>query len=132
LRRLLLKTFGDKVLALDPQLRKSLSPEKRRAWVRDQYFHPQERKHSMTEVVQWFNEEGFSFISSIPKIIGRFGVDEQLFAPRSSGTSYDRILAEIGMLGSPSGGEGGLFVCVGRRDSEAHDAGMAPSGPNSS
>lgn len=115
-RRLLLKTFGDKVLALDPQLRKRLSPEKRRAWIRDQYFHPLERKHSISEVIQWFNEEGFSFVSSIPKILGTFGEDEQIFKPKSPGTSLDRVVAELGMLVSPSGGEGGLFVCIGRRN----------------
>jgi len=115
LRRLLVKAFGENVLALDPQLRRDLSPEKRRAWIRDQYFHPQERKHSLSEVVRWLDEEGFSFVSSIPKIIGEFKQDEKLFAPASPGTAFDRMMAEIGMLASTSGGEGGLFICVGQR-----------------
>jgi 2-polyprenyl-3-methyl-5-hydroxy-6-metoxy-1,4-benzoquinol methylase len=115
LRRWLLKQFGDNVLALDPQLRRIVSPEKRRAWINDQYYHPQEREHSLSEVIRWFDEEGFSFVSSIPKIVGSFSEDENLFVPRDSGSPLERVLAEIGMLTSTAGGEGGLFVCLGRR-----------------
>lgn len=48
IRRALIKLFGDKILLLDPHLRKDQSAERRRAWIRDQYFHPQERKHSIS------------------------------------------------------------------------------------
>ena len=67
LRRALWRVFGDPVLFLDPHLRKPLSPDKRRAWIRDQYIHPVERKHSMSEVLGWFDEAGFSFISLHPQ-----------------------------------------------------------------
>lgn len=70
-RRTLYKAFGEKALLLDPHLRKGLSPAKRLAWIRDQYMHPQERKHTMSEVLRWFDEMGFDFINSIPKIVGR-------------------------------------------------------------
>jgi 2-polyprenyl-3-methyl-5-hydroxy-6-metoxy-1,4-benzoquinol methylase len=124
-RRMLVKALGERALVLDPQLRRNLSPERRRAWIRDQYFHPQERKHSISEVVRWFAEEGFSFVSSIPKIIGELKEDENLFAPSSPGGAFDRLIAEIGMLASTAGGEGGLFVCVGRRSSEVGSRGAA-------
>jgi 2-polyprenyl-3-methyl-5-hydroxy-6-metoxy-1,4-benzoquinol methylase len=114
-RRALVKAFGERVLALDPYLRKNPSPDKRRAWIRDQYFHPQERKHSMSEVIRWFDEAGFSFVSSIPRIIGSFGENERIFVPQSAGTSFDRLLTEIGMLMTLYGGLGGLFICIGRK-----------------
>ena len=115
LRRVLVKTFGERILWLDPHLRKDQSAERRRAWIRDQYFHPQERKHSMSELIGWFDEAGFSFVSSIPKIIGTFRDNENLFAPQKAGSAFDRTMAEIGMLMSSAGGEGGLFVCIGKR-----------------
>ncbi len=114
-RRVLVRCFGERVLFLDPHLRKDLSPEKRRAWIRDQYYHPQERKHSMSEVVNWFGETGFRFISSIPKISGEFDRDEKLFEPQNPGTHVERIMAEVGMLFSQYGGEGGLFICIGKK-----------------
>lgn len=117
IRRGLVKAFGERMLFLDPHLRRDLSPEKRRAWIKDQYYHPQERKHSISEVMQWLDEAGFSFVSSIPKVVGEFKDNESLFEPQSPGTPSDRIAAEIGMLFSRLGGEGGVFVCVGRRKS---------------
>jgi 2-polyprenyl-3-methyl-5-hydroxy-6-metoxy-1,4-benzoquinol methylase len=114
-RRLLVKAFGERVLALDPYLRRSPSPDKRRAWIRDQYFHPQERKHSMSEVIRWFDEAGFSFVSSIPKIVGTFSENERIFVPQRAGTPFDRLLTEIGMLMTLYGGLGGLFICIGRK-----------------
>ncbi len=118
LRRALVRIFGQGVLVLDPQLRKNLSPDKRRAWIRDQYFHPQERKHSISELMEWFDEANFSFVSSIPKIIGDFSADEDLFKPQDPGTPLERTMAEVGMLFSHFGGEGGLFLCIGRKNPE--------------
>lgn len=115
IRRGLVKIFGVRVLFLDPHLRNNLSPEKRRAWINDQYYHPQERKHSISELMRWFDEAGFSFVSSIPKIIGDVSDNEPLFEPQNPGTPSDRVAAEIGMLFSSLGGEGGLFICIGRR-----------------
>jgi len=115
IRRRLYRTFGESALVLDPHLRKSLSPEKRRAWILDQYLHPQERKHTMSETLDWFGEAGFDFVSSIPKIIGNFSANERIFEPRPAGTELDRFFAELGMLFSHYGGEGGLYIMIGRK-----------------
>ena len=109
------RRYGEWTLILDPHLRKTLSPAKRQAWIRDQYCHPHERKHSFDEVLGWFEEAGFSFVSSIPKISGTFSGHEHLFEPQSSGGKVDRFYAQTGMLFSGFGGEGGLFIMVGRR-----------------
>lgn len=114
-RRVLWKLFGDRALVLDPHLRKRLSPEKRRAWIRDQYAHPVERKHGMSETLGWFEEAGFDFVSSIPPVSGSFGPETKLFERHSPGTPLDRLMAEAGMLFSTYGGEGGLYVMIGRR-----------------
>jgi SAM-dependent methyltransferase len=115
-RRVLYKGVGERALLLDPHLRNSLSPDKRRAWIRDQYLHPVERKHAMSEVLAWFSEAGVTFISSIPGILEPFDKSTQLFHQKSPGSSMDRTLAEISMLFSSYGGEGGLFIMIGRKD----------------
>lgn len=81
---MLVKNLGEWTLFLDPHLRKVLSSTKRRAWIQNQHFHPQERKHSFLEVIEWFDKAGFSFVSSIPKISSPFTADENLFAPQDT------------------------------------------------
>lgn len=116
LRRVLYKLLGERALILDPHLRgRNLSPAKRRAWIRDQYVHPQERKHTMNETLGWFDEAGIDFVNSIPKIVGDFTADERLFRKNDPGRPIDRIMAEVGMLFSHFGGEGGLYIMIGRR-----------------
>lgn len=115
LRRRLFKLFGNSVLVLDPHLRRELSPERRRAWINDQYLHPQERKHTFSEVLGWFEEAGFSFVSSIPKIRGQFTAAESLFEHQDPGGAMDRLGTELAMIIS-HGGEGGLFILIGRRE----------------
>ncbi len=114
-RRLMLRVFGETVLLFDPHLRKDLSPDKRRAWIKDQYHHPSERKHTMSETLEWFDEAEFDFISSIPKIHGEFSLEEQLFARQQPGSPLDRKMTEIEMLFSHYGGEGGLYIMIGQR-----------------
>jgi SAM-dependent methyltransferase len=114
-RRLLARMFGNGVLWLDPVLRRELSPEKRRAWTNDQYYHPCERSHSMSEVLTWLVHEGFEFTSSVPPVGNASLTDQPLFAPSHPGTPLDRLLAQFGILFSSLGGEGGLFIMIGRR-----------------
>lgn len=115
LRRRLYRIFGERILFLDPHLRKNLSAEKRRAWIQDQYHHPQESKHTMSETLTWFAEAGFRFVSSIPKIVGTFSADEKLFEASSPGSSFDRVATEIEMLFSQLASEGGLFIMIGQK-----------------
>jgi SAM-dependent methyltransferase len=115
LRRFWVKWLGRKMLIFDPYLRRKISAARREAWIRDQYFCPQVRKHSMSEVLAWFGEANVSFVSSVPKIHGRFNGDSQLLAPQNPGTALDRLLAEARMLFSPLATTGGLFMFIGRK-----------------
>jgi len=70
----------------------------------------------MSEVLRWFDEMGFDFINSIfRKLWGVFAADERLFARNNRGSSTDRILAELEMLFTGHGGEGGLYIMIGRK-----------------
>jgi len=115
-RRRLIETFGEGMANLDSRLRgESLNAGRWAAWYRDQYRHPHESKHSMDEVLQWFDRNGIEFVSSIPSIGDvEFAEDEQLFAPHSTGSRLDRLSSEIEMLLS-GGTDGGLFIMIGRK-----------------
>lgn len=116
LRRLLFRLSGDRFTALDPNLRDaSHSAARHRAWFMDQYRHPHETKHSMDEVLQWFDRYGVDFVNGIPHLDGSdFSTDERLFAPHSPGSTASRYLTQLGML-LTGGQDGGLFIMIGRK-----------------
>jgi len=118
-RQFLYKTLNKSELAkklitfLDPYLRKNLSEEKRRAWFLDQYEHPVERKHSIDEVMKWFEENNISFLGSIPS--PNFELQNVSQMDGQKGIYSNRLLAQIAMLFTNLGGEGGLCIVVGRK-----------------
>jgi hypothetical protein len=101
---------------LDRRLRgKNLNKGRWAAWFRDQYKHPHESRHSMSEVLQWFDAAGFEFLSSIPAIGGaQIDNNWRLFAAHTRGTALDRFSTELGMLLS-GGTDGGLYIMIGRK-----------------
>jgi LSD1 subclass zinc finger protein len=117
LRRLVFRITGDRWQSLDPRLRSaSLNPARRSAWFRDQYKHPHESKHTIGEVLRWFDEGGVDFVNSIPKCTatGCFSPDEQLFSANPRGTAADHFIVQAGMLAA-GGREGGFFTMIGRK-----------------
>jgi len=114
-RRRLLEQFGAPIQVLDRRLAGSDNADRRRAWFMDQYRHPHESKHSMDDVLRWFAENHVEFLSGIPHPDGSpFAGNEQLFAPRSPGSSLARVSTQLGML-LAGGADGGLFIMIGRR-----------------
>jgi SAM-dependent methyltransferase len=115
-RRRIIEMFGDRLAILDGRLRgKELNRGRWAAWFRDQYKHPHESRHSMSEVLRWFDTAGFEFLSSIPAI-GEAQIDKNwhLFKVHSVGNTFDRFSAELGMLLS-GGTDGGLYIMIGRK-----------------
>jgi ubiquinone/menaquinone biosynthesis C-methylase UbiE len=114
LRRLVARATGYHWIPFDPVLRdRKAEPARREAWLRDQYQHPEEHTHSLAEVRRWFQGEGFDYVSTYPStLIGH--EPEDLLAPAEDEWPFESLLAQIGWMRS-LGGEGGLFVVVGRR-----------------
>ena len=62
-----------------------LEAARREAWFMDQYKHPHETKHSIGELLRWFDAAGFEFTSSVPTIGDvEFSEDTRLFEPQSA------------------------------------------------
>lgn len=116
-RRQFFRMTGGRFRWVDPHLRgQRMSPEKQDAWFYDQYRHPHETKQSMGEVLGWFDEAGFDFVSSVPKTTPwhSFTEREDLFNPSPRGSSLERGLVQIGMIVSGNR-EGGFFIMIGKR-----------------
>jgi SAM-dependent methyltransferase len=117
-RRWLIEKFGQGGALLDHRLRGKGEAVRREAWFMDQYRNPHETKHSIDEVLTWFDRAGFDFMSCIPTIGDvEFSEDMRLFEPHPTGRYLDRLSTEIEMLIS-GGADGGLYIMVGRKRSQ--------------
>jgi SAM-dependent methyltransferase len=115
-KRWAFRKFGPSLYFLDPRLREwNREPDRIRAWFMDQYRHPHETKHSMCEVLDWFDHHGVEFLNGIPHPDGSsFSTRERLFSPHSRGTVATRTLTQLGML-LGGGVDGGLYIMIGRK-----------------
>lgn len=90
-------------------------PERHEAWLRDQYCHPEEHRHSLGEVRGWMTENDVDYLRSFPSA-QLFEEDDDigLFDAKPDYWGLEAQLAQIGWIWK-LGAEGGLFVVVGRR-----------------
>jgi SAM-dependent methyltransferase len=114
LRRGLARLTGFRLIPFDPVLsdRKS-EPARREAWLRDQYQHVLEHRHTLGEVRRWFAENGVEYLRTFPSaLLG--GEGDDLFAQAPDDWGLEDLLAQWGWMWS-LGHEGGLFVTIGAR-----------------
>src|SRR5580692_11515699 len=70
LRRVVARLSRFRWIPFDPVLRDRKSePERREAWVRDQYRHPEEHRHTVAEVRRWFGETGVEYLRTYPSVL---------------------------------------------------------------
>jgi SAM-dependent methyltransferase len=113
-RRLIARLSGYRWIPFDPVLRdRHNEAERRRAWLRDQYQHPEEHRHTLAEVQEWFSENDVEYIRAYPSaLLG--DATEDLFTPAVDNWRPEAYLAQLGWMRT-LGHEGGLFITVGRR-----------------
>jgi SAM-dependent methyltransferase len=115
LRRLVARLSGGRWIPWDPVLAdRATEPERREAWLRDQYRHPEEHRHTLGEVRRWFAENDVDYVRAFPSALIGEEDDAPLFVPEGDGWWLEDWLAQLGWIRS-LGHEGGLFVVVGQR-----------------
>ena len=114
LRRVAARLSRDRFVPFDPVLRdRAQDPARRDAWVRDQYRHPEEHRHTIAEVQRWFADHRVEYLRTYPSAV--FGdTPEDLFTPAPDNWGLERWLTQIAWMGT-LGREGGLFFTIGRR-----------------
>jgi SAM-dependent methyltransferase len=115
LRRLVARLSGYQFIPFDPVLRdREKEPARRTAWLRDQYQHPEEHRHTLAEVQGWFAENGVDYVRAYPSALLSQETEEGLFTSAADNWRLEGWLAQLGWIRA-LGHEGGLFVTVGRR-----------------
>ena len=84
------------------------------AWIKDQYENPIESKHTIDEVLNWFDKNNIEYINSIPSCIF-FDEYENFFFNRSKGNLITRIINQLLMIFNNLGNDGGIFIMVGKK-----------------
>jgi SAM-dependent methyltransferase len=113
-RRFVAQMFGYRFIPCDPVLRdRENEPARRKAWMRDQYQHPEEHRHTLAEVQGWFAENGVEYLRAYPSAMLCQDAEDLLTADADN-WRLEGWLAQLGWIGA-LGHEGGLFVTVGRR-----------------
>jgi hypothetical protein len=114
LRRAVARLSGYRWIPFDPVLAdRRNEPARREAWLRDQYRHPEEHRHTHAEVLRWFAENGVDYVRAYPSALISDEA-EDLFAPAADNWPFEAWLAQLGWIAS-LGHEGGLFVMIGRK-----------------
>jgi SAM-dependent methyltransferase len=114
LRRGVARLSGFRFIPWDPILRdRRAEPARREAWLRDQYQHVEEHRHTLREVQGWFRENHVEYLRAFPSALL---ADEstELFAQADDDWALEGLAAQLSWMAS-LGGEGGLFVVVGAR-----------------
>jgi len=117
IRQLLIRHFGDNFKFLDGKNTDiNLSHEKKYAWFNDQYKNPKESIHTYSEILNWFNDAGIEFVSSIPFSYSNNFLEKNLFdKQKKSGKLeifYKEILQSISYRQIK---EGGFFIMIGKK-----------------
>jgi SAM-dependent methyltransferase len=113
-RRFVARLSGYRFIPCDPVLRdRETEPKRCAAWLRDQYQHPEEHRHTLAEVQSWFAANDVEYVRAYPTAV-LSEESEELFARAADNWRIEGWLAQIGWIGT-LGHEGGLFVTVGRR-----------------
>ncbi len=117
LRRSIFRLTGGRGKWLDAYLRGRFTNEaKRKAWFNDQYRHPHESKHTIGEVLEWFDQCGLEFVRGVPSVtpsgegLGR----GNLFQATDRGTPLDHFLVQAREIVTGNR-EGGFFIMIGRK-----------------
>jgi hypothetical protein len=114
LRRFVARLSGFRLIPFDPVLRdRGSEPARREAWLRDQYRHPEEHRHTLGEVQRWFAENGVEYVRAYPSAV--LGEESgELFDDAPDDWRPEGWLTQIGWMRTLAH-EGGLFFTIGRR-----------------
>ena len=114
LRRAAARLSRFRIVPFDPVLRdRQHEPERREAWVRDQYQHPEEHRHTIAEVQRWFAQNRVEYMRTFPSAVLGEEEPEQFFTAADD-WRIENWFAQLGWMWT-LGREGGLFFTIGRR-----------------
>jgi len=114
LRRGLSRATGFRWFPMDPVLTERAADSTRReAWIRDQYRHPEEHRHTVRQVRRWFAQNGIQFLRTFPSTVLDGSAEQSLFSAAEDSWALEEWLVQLSWMAT-LGREGGLFIAIGQ------------------
>jgi len=114
IRRSIFTITNENLKSLDPRVRDNISDNKKHSWYMDQYKNPHESKHTIDEVLNWFENNGFEFVNCIPDINGKpLTSDSKIFESNNKGNKLKRFSTQFKMFFEDK--EGGFYTMIARK-----------------
>ena len=114
IRRSIFTISNENFKSLDSRVRDDISENKKHTWYMDQYKNPHESKHTVDEVLEWFEDNGFEFVNCVPDITGKpLTSDSKIFESSSKGSRFKRFSRQFKMIFEDK--EGGFYTMIARR-----------------
>lgn len=105
------KVIGHRAFYYFDEIYKIKNTSARKSWVKDQYYHPLEKRYTFNDLHTWFEKNNIEFINSIPSYNKTMNFDENVVR----GDLTDQINTQLIDLFENK--EGGLFTFLGRKKS---------------
>jgi len=116
LRRAVARLTAYRWIPWDPVLRdRRAEPARREAWIRDQYQHVEEHRHTLRQVRSWFGDNGLLYLRAFPSAF-LSGESDELFRQSEDEWAIEELIAQLSWM-RRLGAEGGVFVTIGCRPS---------------
>lgn len=103
------KLIGESAFLLFDDIYKIKDSSARKSWVKDQYYHPLEKRYTFKNLHKWFDQNNIQFLNSIPSYNKNKNFNEIV----KKGDFTDQI--NIQLIDLFENKEGGLFTFLGKK-----------------
>ena len=100
----------------DNYVKKNISKRKKNSWIKDQYYHPYETTHTFDEILELYRLNNIEPLSSIPSFDLKSLDYSDIFRQQPRGNFFTRLFAQISMIFTKHGNNGGLFIVLGKKN----------------
>jgi 2-polyprenyl-3-methyl-5-hydroxy-6-metoxy-1,4-benzoquinol methylase len=112
--KLLSNVIGNYSFEIFDSIYKKKNLLSKKSWLKDQYFHPLEKRYSFNDLHNWFQNNNIEFVNSIPS----YNKNLKFHEKAKMGDKIDQLNIQI--IDFFENNEGGLFLFLGKKSKKLH------------
>ncbi len=103
------KFIGKSAFYLFDKVYRNKDDAAQKSWLKDQYYHPLEKRYSFRELHDWFQKNNIEFVNSIPS----YNKKADFISKIEKGDIVDQL--NVQLIDLIENKEGGLFIFLGKK-----------------